>query len=208
MGLRHLASQPLPESHTMQKLALTTLLASALFASAGASAQALQLSTYLGAAGGVANWNVDCGGTSSCKKNPATVRAYGGYNVTPNVAVELTYASLGTVKASNSNTGDSVNLKGSSFDVSGLYKFSSASNPFGAFVKGGLAYTRASASATVNGVSGSDNKKAWGLLVGAGATYALSENLALRAEIDTQKVKVPGSSGNVTSFVVGGQGSF
>lgn len=190
----------------MQKLALTTLLASALFASAGASAQALKLSTYLGAAGGVASWNVDCGGTTSCKKNPATVRAYGGYNVTPNVAVELTYASLGTVKA---NSGaDSLNLKGSSFDVSGLYKFGSASNPFGAFVKGGLAYTRAKASATVNGVSGSDNKNAWGLLVGAGATYALSENVALRAEIDTQKVKVPGSSGNVTSFVVGGQGSF
>lgn len=191
----------------MKKTLVSSILAlTALLSGAHVSAQNLQMSSYLGASGGVSNWNIDCAGATSCKKNPGSLRVFGGVNVMPNVAVELTYAALGTAKASA--TGADVNMKGSSFDLSGVYKFGAPTSAFGAFVKGGLAYTNAKATATVGTTSGADTKKAWGLLLGAGVTYAVTESFALRAEIDTQNLKVPGSSGNVTSFTVGGQATF
>jgi OOP family OmpA-OmpF porin len=191
----------------MNKYIISAIVAaSALLSGVNASAQNLQMSSYLGASGGVANWNVDCSGTTSCKKNPGSLRVFAGVNVMPNVAVELTYAALGTAKASA--TGVNAELKGSSVDLSGVYKFGVPTSPFGAFVKGGLAYTNAKTSATIGTASGSDTKKAWGLIVGAGVTYAVTESFAVRAEIDTQKLKTSTNSGNVTSFTVGGQATF
>ncbi len=191
----------------MKKALITSVLAlTALLSGAHVSAQNLQMSSYLGASGGVANWNVDCSGTTSCKKNPGSLRVFGGVNVMPNVAVELTYAALGTAKASA--TGANVDVNGSSFDLSGVYKFGAPTSAFGAFAKGGLAYTNAKATATVGTMSSSDTKKAWGLVLGAGVTYAVTESFALRAEVDTQKVKLTNTSGNVTSFTVGGQATF
>lgn len=190
----------------MKIIAFSVLATAALCLGSAASAQNLQMSTYLGASAGVARWNVDCSGTSSCKTTPASVRLFVGHHFTPNAAVEMTYAGLGTVKATSA--GSQVDVRGNSFDVSTVYKFGSAGSALGAFVKGGLAYTRVKANATTGTVAGSDSKNAWGAIVGAGATYALTDNFSLRAEIDTQNVKVPGSSGNVTSFTVGAQGAF
>lgn len=191
----------------MNKYILSAIVAaSALLTGVNASAQNLQMSSYLGASGGVANWNVNCSGTTSCSKNPGSLRVFGGVNVMPNVAVELTYASLGTAKASA--TGVSAELKGSSFDLSGIYKFGAPTSPFGAFVKGGLAYTNAKSSTTTGTVTSAGTQKAWGLIVGAGVTYAVTESFAVRAEIDTQKLKTTNDSGNVTSFTVGGQATF
>ncbi|MEY2952752.1 MAG: hypothetical protein RLZZ401_839 [Pseudomonadota bacterium] len=182
---------------------LSALTVAALLASGGAAAQNLRMSTYLGASGGVSSWNADCAGTTDCKKNPGSLRIFAGMDIVPNVALELTYASLGKLKATAA--GVPIDIRGDSFDLSGVYKFGSDYSSLGAFVKGGVAYTNAKS--TVAGVS--DTKKAWGLLLGAGMTYALTPNVALRAEIDTQNVKVPGgTSGNVTSFSVGGQASF
>jgi OOP family OmpA-OmpF porin len=192
--------------NTMKTIALPALALVALLSGPTASAQNLQMSTYLGASAGVAHWNANCSGTTSCKTTPATLRVYGGYNFTPNVGIELTYASLGTVKAAAS--GAQVDIKGTSMDVSGVYKLGSPSSAWGGFVKGGLAYTQAKVNASSGTVVGADTKNAWGLIVGIGATYALTDHFALRAELDTQTVKVPGSSGNVTSFTVGAQGAF
>ncbi len=189
-----------------KNIVFAALAAATLLAGTNASAQDLKMSSYLGASGGVSSWNIDCSGATSCKKNPGSLRIFGGVNVTPNVAVELTYAALGTAKASA--TGTNIEVKGSSFDLSGLYKFGGTTSPFGAFVKGGLAYTNAKATATTSTGSGANTQKAWGLLLGAGVTYAVTESFALRAEVDTQNLKVPGSSGNVTSFTVGGQATF
>jgi outer membrane protein W len=181
--------------------------ASSMLFTAGASAQALQMSTYLGAAGGGAAWNIDCAGTTTCNKTPLAMRVYGGYNFQPNMGVELTLASLGKTKLSAPGT--AVDLAGTSFDVSAVYRFGAPTSPFGAFVKGGIGFTRTKSAATVAGVTGSATQSGAGLLLGVGATYALNETFALRAELDTQSVKAPGGTkGNVTSFVIGGQGSF
>jgi opacity protein-like surface antigen len=177
----------------MKKLALNTLAAAALFASTVVTAQPLQMSAYLGASGGVSSWNADCSGTTNCKKNPGSFRIYGGYNFLPSLGLEMTLASLGTVKANV--TGTAVNVQGAGMDIAAVYRFGSSSSPFGAFVKGTL--------------KDSDTKNGFGFLAGVGATYALTDHFALRAELDTQRVKVPaGSSVNVTTFTVGGQGSF
>ena len=185
------------------KKSIASVLGILALASTGAvSAQNLKMSPYLGVSGGISSWNLDCAGTTDCKKNPGSARVYGGMNLTPNVAVELTYASLGSPSATVAGVG--VGLKGSSTDLSALYKFGSPNSNLGFFVKGGLAYTTGKASVLGN----SATEKGWGVIMGVGVTYALTSNVALRAELDTQKVKVPGSSGNVTSFVVGGQASF
>ena len=167
-----------------------------------ASAQKLTMTPYLGVAGGFSVWVMNCSGTTDCKKNPGSARVFGGVNLSPNTAIELTYASLGSPSASVSGVG--VGLKGSSTDLSGIYRFGSPQSNLGFFVKGGLAYTNAKASAA----GSSATEKGWGLILGAGVTYALTPSVALRAEVDTQKVKVPGSSGNVTTLVVGGQAAF
>lgn len=191
----------------MKKLVLTTLAAAALFASTVVTAQPLQMSAYLGASGGVSSWNADCTGTTNCQKNPGSFRVYGGYNFMPSLGLEMTLASLGTVKANAAGT--AVSVQGAGMDVAAVYRFGSSSSPFGAFVKGGLAYSRTKASATTGTLTGSDTKNGFGFLAGVGATYALTDHFALRMELDGQRVKVPGgSSVNVTTFTVGGQGSF
>jgi outer membrane protein W len=185
------------------KKSITTILGILALASAGAaSAQKLTMSPYIGATGGFAAWDANCAGTTDCKKNPGSVRVFGGVNLSPNTAVELTYASLGTLKATVSGT--AVGIKGSSMDVSAVYRLGNTQGGLGFFVKGGLAYTNAKATA----LTYSATEKGWGLVLGAGVTYALTPSVGLRAEIDTQNVKVPGTSGNVTSLTVGGQASF
>ncbi len=185
------------------KKSIVSVLGILAFATVGAaSAQNLKMTPYLGVAGGFSAWNMDCAGTTDCKKNPGSARVFGGVNLSPNVAVEMTYSSLGSPSASVAGVG--VGLKGSSTDISGIYRFGSPESNLGFFVKGGLAYT--SAKASVAGSSASE--KGWGLILGAGVTYALTPSVALRAEVDTQKVKVPGSSGNVTTLVLGGQAAF
>jgi len=183
------------------------LAATAMLVGANVSAQDLKMSYYLGASGGVTTWNIECYGSTSCEKNPSSLRIFGGLNITPNLAVELTYAALGTAKVNS--TGSNLEIQGRSFDLSGVYKFpvptTSSLQPF---VKGGLAYTNAKASATSSINSGTSTQQAWGLLIGAGVIYTVTESFALRAEVNTQNLKVPGSSGNVTSFSVGGQAMF
>jgi len=185
------------------KKSIASLVGILVLASGGvASAQNLTMTPYLGVAGGFSAWDLSCSGTTDCKKNPGSARVFGGVNLSPNVAVELTYSSLGSPSATVSGVG--VGLKGSSTDLSGIYKFGNVQGGLGFFVKGGVAYTNAKASAA----GSSATEKGWGLILGAGVTYALTPNIGLRAELDTQKVKVPGSSGNVTTLVVGGQAAF
>jgi OmpA-OmpF porin, OOP family len=197
---------------TVKKLLLPALLATVYLSSTGLQAQtapqlhALQMTTTLGAMGSVSAWNMDCTSTTSCKKNPGSFRVFASQSVTPNIAVELTYASLGTLNAAAPGT--QLSIKGNSTDVSAVYKFGNPDNALGAFVKGGLAYTQTKAEVAVAGGAGSANQNAWGVVLGIGATYALTSNFSLRAEVDTQSVKVPGSKGNVTTMSVGGQGSF
>jgi len=190
----------------MKTTALTVLALAALFGGHAASAQNLQMSTYLGASAGVAHGNVDCSGTTTCKTSPTTLRLYGGYHFTPHVGVELTYAALGTIKATAPGT--QVDLRSTSMDVSAVYRLGSPGSAWGGFVKGGLAYTQVKVNTAVGTLVGTSTKNAWGPIVGVGATYALTNHFALRAELDTQTVKAPGSSGNVTSFTVGAQGMF
>ena len=182
----------------MKKHLLSLLAASALFAGAPAWAQNLTMSTYLGASVGAAAWNVDCAGTTECKKNPVSFRVYGGYNFEPQIALELTYASLGTVKLKSTTA--SADITGNSFDVSAVYKFGGLTTGLGGFLKGGLAYAR---------TTGVGSKNSFSPLLGAGLVYHFNPNLAVRAEVDTQRVEVNnGGKGNVTSLSLGGQASF
>jgi hypothetical protein len=185
------------------KKSIASMVGILVLASAGAvSAQNLKMTPYLGVAGGFSSWNLDCSGATDCKKNPGSARVFGGVNLTPNVAVELTYSSLGSPSVTSG--GVTSGLKGSSTDLSALYKFGAANSNLGFFVKGGLAYTAGKLSTPTS----SGTEKGWGLILGAGVTYALTPSIGLRAEVDTQKIKVPGSSGNVTTLVLGGQAAF
>ncbi|MBK6651893.1 MAG: hypothetical protein IPG42_20675 [Betaproteobacteria bacterium] len=79
------------------KKSIVSVLGILAFATVGAaSAQNLKMTPYLGVAGGFSAWNMDCAGTTDCKKNPGSARVFGGVNLSPNVAVEMTYSSLGS----------------------------------------------------------------------------------------------------------------
>jgi opacity protein-like surface antigen len=85
----------------------------AAFAASSACAQA-----YLGLSIGQAKFKNPCAGVPgsiSCDSNDTSFRVLGGYQMSPNVAIEAGYSDLGTVHASN---GDTAEL--SAFDVSAI----------------------------------------------------------------------------------------
>ncbi len=180
---------------------IATLIATIAIGAAGMA----QAQVYVGGTVGQARWNSDCSGTSSCKTNDTAYRALVGYNFDKNWGIEGGYYSLGTVRAGVGNINAEMTAKG--WDVAGVFRNQFSDNLTG-FVKMGLGTTKGEVKATAGSLSGETSKNSTGLVVGVGATYAFTPNLAARFEIESRKVEVFGSSGNVTNFNVGLQAHF
>lgn len=191
----------------LQKTIFTGVLATAGFMlSTSAIADAAQV--YAGATAGQAKWDIDCTGTSSCSNTGSAFKVFGGYNFAPEWAIEVSYFSLGTINAAISNA--SIKTKATGFDVAGVYK-TNFSKDWGGFVKLGLAGVKAETSASVGNLSGSISKNSTQPTVGFGVVYKVAENFAIRADIDSRRVKIVsgnGGSGNVTNYSIGAQSSF
>lgn len=183
-----------------KKIIAAAVAVSGLFINATANAQA-----YVGATVGQSHWNADCAGTTNCKNNDTSFNILGGYNINQNWGVEASYFSLGSVKATV--YGVAAEMKGTGIDLAGVYR-AQLNNNWGLFTKLGLGYTKGETSVSYSGLSGSVSKNSTQVMVGFGATYAFTPNVAARAEIDSRKVDVVGGSGNVTNFNIGVQASF
>lgn len=175
-------------------------MATGILASAGASAQ-----SYVGASVGQSKWAVDCSGATSCSDTDTAYKVFGGYNFSQNLAVEATYSSLGTINATVGTI--SADIKASSFDVAAMFK-APVSKDWVLFAKLGVGAVKGEVDASMGSVSGSTTKNATQAVAGVGAIYNVGQDFGIRADIDTRKVDLVGSSGNVTNVSIGAQVSF
>ena len=172
------------------------LFAAALSAACGlASAQG-----YAGAVAGLAKANFDCR-ASSCDDSSTGVKVYGGYEVNPNISVEVGYINFGKVKLKGSASTSEV--KGSAFVVTSAFRF-----PIAAQVNGvgrlGLASAKAKYSSDLPGVE-SNSTSATKLYAGMGLEYAIAKNIKLVGAFDMTgaDVEIGGRAESNTVYLLG-----
>ncbi|MBR7801338.1 outer membrane beta-barrel protein [Undibacterium fentianense] len=188
------------------KVFLSLMLIAGLTVGATASAQ-----VYVAGTTGIAKWNSDCDkGGAKCDTSTNAFKLTGGYNVDKNFALEASYFSLGKLSASATiaNTTASAEAKATGFELAGVLKHQLADGLDG-FAKLGIARVTADTSASLPNVfSMSADTKSTQPVLGLGVTYALTKDIALRAEVESRRVKIGEEKNTVTGFSVGAQFHF
>lgn len=169
----------------MKKLTFSILSALALTALSGA---VMAEGFYVALDAGQAKHNIGCGGTVACSNTATAVRITGGYQYTPNVAVELSYGDYGSA------TGSAVvppfglvtaKEAASGFQLSAVGSLP-ISNNFALTGKLGVANTTVKLSGTALGVAvnvGSTSSTT--LAAGVGVRYDFSKAVSLRAQYES-----------------------
>ena len=144
-------------------------------------------------------------------RSKTSLKVFGGFRFTPNWGLEAQYSDLGTrdfvVSRGNAQV-NSGSVKASQFSIAGTGTLPLASN-FSLFGKIGVSNNsgKANVNIPVKNFTGSDNKT--DLLIGFGVSYALTPQIAVRAEYeDFGKFNSRGNSVRVNNFAVGLQYSF
>ncbi len=193
------------------------LIATALLAASSAFAQtAAPASFYLGLDGTYLNLKVPVdsppggfNGRYDLKNNTGALRLFGGYQFTPNWAVELGYLSSGSFSMSQSDQFGTVqsDMKISGLELSGVYKFTQGVP--GLFLKAGVTQFKVKGSsrdtATGTGVVTTENESISGngALFGLGYETTLSGNISGRIGF-TRYQRVAGESdANVNAVYLG-----
>lgn len=167
------------------------LLAAALAASCGlASAQG-----YVGALVGLTSIAIDCGPGESCDDSDTGYKLYGGYEVAPNIAIEVGYTDFGKVTASAGAY--NAELKGTALSLVGAFRVA-FSPEFTGVARLGLASVKGKVSDNLGNSASDSNIK---LYTGLGLEYAMSKDIKLVGAFDLTNVEVDGDSG--TAYIAG-----
>lgn len=165
------------------------LLAAALVATSGlASAQG-----YAGALIGLSKLSARC--TVSCDTSDTGFKVYGGYEVMPNLSVEVAYTDFGKF----SNAAGYAQIKTNAVSVAAAYRI-----PFDASFSGVGRLGVANVKSKWTGGSGSKAR----LYGGVGLDYALSKDIKVVGGIDFTQAEVNGESGGIYLVGVGAQVGF
>lgn len=174
------------------------LLAAALVAACGAaSAQG-----YAGAVAGLAKFNSDCAPGVSCDDSDTGYKVFGGYQLNPNVSIELGYTDFG--QAEGRAGGLRETLKAKAYSVVGAFRTSFAPEWTGV-ARLGLASVKGERD-TNFGLSESDSSIK--LYAGLGVEYALSESFKITGAFDLTSADVGDDSGAVYLLGLGAQIGF
>lgn len=180
------------------------LFAAALSAACGlASAQG-----YAGALIGLGQINSDCPVGVSCDDSSTAMKVYGGYEVAPNISVEVGYANFGKTK----RTAGALNeeIKATAFSVVGAFRFPIAAD-FTGVGRLGLASVTGKYTTNVPGVKNT-SKSAIKLYTGLGLEYDIAKDIKLVGAVDltNAEVEIKGNSdsGTVLMFGAGVQAAF
>lgn len=174
------------------------LFAAALSAACGlASAQG-----YAGALIGLAQISTNSDAGESVDDTSTGFKVYGGYEVAPNMSVEVGYASLGKSKIKVS--GVNVELKSTALSVVGAYRFPLAAD-FGGVARLGLASVTGKLSASNGVVSVSESKSKIALYAGLGLEYEIAKDIKAVAAFDLTKTEfqIDGTTDSGTTFLLG-----
>jgi OOP family OmpA-OmpF porin len=149
-------------------------LAAALTAACGVAAA----QGYAGALIGIGKMSVDgCTSGLSCDGSDTAFKVYGGYEVAPNIAIEVGYTSFGeaTVKAGSVTGG----IKTHSFSVGAAMRFPLTTELTGVG-RLGVGFLKAKGTSVASGLA-DDATKAY---VGFGLEYTLSSDIKLVSGLD------------------------
>ncbi len=135
-------------------------------------------SNYTGLSIGSVNTGLACDGLAECKENSTTWKIYSGVKFSDQIMLEGAYINFGEQQGSSSGTDTNfqANLKGYTTAAVAYYPVNDDIHLFG---KAGMFWWESEVKNTAgNSATFKDNN----LFFGAGATYQLGDNLALRAE--------------------------
>lgn len=167
------------------------LLAAALAASCGlASAQG-----YAGALIGMTSIAIDCGPSQSCDDSDTGYKVYGGYEVAPNISVEVGYTDFGKVNISAG--AGRIEFKGTALSLVGAFRVPFTPE-FTGVARLGLANVKGKRTSNVFSNASDSNIT---LYTGLGLEYAMSKDIKLVGAFDLSKVEVDGDSG--TAYIAG-----
>jgi OOP family OmpA-OmpF porin len=175
------------------------LFAAALAAACGvASAQG-----YAGALVGLSKISTDCPFGTSCDDSDTGYKLYGGYEVAPNIAVEVGYTSFG--KTTLTAGAAKATVKGSALSLVGAFRVAFTPELTGV-ARLGLASVTGKYSDNVGSASESDSKIK--LYTGLGLEYAVTKEFKIVGAFDLTNVEVGGDSGTTYLFGAGAQMAF
>ena len=169
------------------------LLAAALTAVCGlASAQG-----YAGAIAGLTMINYDGPAGGSKDDSDVGFKIYGGYEVAPNIAIEVGYATLG--KAKGTLGPQTEEIKASAFSVVGAFRFPIADEFTGV---GRLGLASVTGKYSTNALGGKNtSKSAIKLYTGLGLEYAIAKDVKLVGAFDLTNADIEGPTGTDSGAV-------
>jgi OmpA-OmpF porin, OOP family len=166
----------------MEELLMLKKLAAIALLSLSSTAFA-QTGLYVGLGAGRASAEIDAAGLTSVDDSDTGFKIYGGYEFTPNFAVEVGYADLGKLSAVDATpppTSTSFESSAVFADAVGLWPIN---REVSLFARAGFAFTtldiRSSTPGLGSVVAGEDETN---LKLGLGAQFNVTRNVALRAE--------------------------
>lgn len=132
------------------------------------------------------------------------VKLFGGYQLSPNLALELAFVDLGTLTYSGafggaSVVGGQVKVSGLNFSVVGSFPVSPG---FGIFGKAGVFAWETRASDVTAGVPFAQTRDGSDLSVGLGMDFSVTRNSSVRAEWEQFKIGSDNASLLSVGFVV------
>lgn len=154
---------------------------------------------YVGASGGISNWSVDCGGTTSCDKNGTGAKGFVGYRFSGPFAVEALYVDLGKTTARVGMV--DVAIKGQGVGAALVLDGKSDKWSYGARL--GALSMKGKASVS-GGFSGSSSKTSTQPIFGIFAGYEIVDNLSLRLELDSTRVETEGGGEGTVRLISAG----
>jgi OOP family OmpA-OmpF porin len=172
------------------------LFAAALSAACGlASAQG-----YAGALVGLAKISTDCPIGYSCDDSSTGMKVYGGYEVAPNIAVEVGYTNFGKSKVTVG--GGSGEFKSTALSVVGAFRFPIAAE-FTGVARLGLASVSGKSSGTA--LAKSETKSSIKLYTGLGLEYDIAKDIKLVGAFDLTNTdfEAKGITDSATTYMFG-----
>jgi opacity protein-like surface antigen len=194
----------------MKRIIISTLATLGMIASGAALAQQNapwrgDFWGYLGASGGQSKYRSECNRTITlfeCDTKDTGFKVYAGGRMNEVLGIEIGYTSFGKIHVLGGET------EAWAVPIT-LTAGIPLGNRFNVFAKGGGLYARTDVSVSLSdSISKRGSRNGWGWTYGAGATFAVTPNVLLRADFDRHKLDFVGGRRDVDMLSAGAQFRF
>lgn len=156
---------------------------------------------YVGASAGQSKFRTDCAAFYDCDQKDTAFKVFAGGRMNEILGLEVGYTDFGKIRASGGDT------EAWAVPIS-LTAGWPLGERFGLFGKVGGLYGRTDVSADPTTLFDTGHKSGWGWTYGAGATFAITPTLQLRADYDRYKLDFAGGREDVDMVSAGLQMRF